>query len=109
MKYLQKMKAKLILFVVEGTRERYAEGQDPKQHVAEIYFCARSYREMAAMLRERLPEEKHNAATIAINGSKGWPSAMRWLKPQVGVWVAARKNPITVYQVLPDGTRVEVE
>jgi hypothetical protein len=103
------MKAKLILFAVEGTRERYGDGVDPKHHVAEIYLCARSYREMAALLRQRLPEETHTATTIAATGVKGWPSAMRWVKPQLGVWVASRKNPIVVYRVLANHKRVEVD
>lgn len=98
-----------MLLAVDGTCERYGEGVDPKDHVAEIYLCARSYREMAALLRERLPNEKHTATTLAINGSRGWPKAMQWVKPQLGVWVASRKNPIIVYRVLASRKRIEVD
>lgn len=103
------MKRKLIRLVVDGTRERYGEGVDQRTHVEQIYLCAHSYRDMAEMIKQRLPDEKHNATTIAINGVKVWPSAMRWVKPQVGVWVSARRNPITIFQVMNDGTRIEID
>ncbi len=103
------MKVKFIRLVIDGTRERYGEDVDPKTHIEQIYLCARSYRDMAEMIKQRLPEENRSAAVIAINGVKSWPSSMRWIKPQVGVWVAARRNPITVFQVMSDGTRIEID
>lgn len=109
MQLVHYMKAKLFKLVIDGTQERYSEGADPRQHVARIYLCARSYREMAALVVERLPNEKLNATLIAVNGTRGWPSIMRWVKPQVGVWVSNRRDAIIVHQVMADGSRVEID
>ena len=109
MSYLTYMKTRLIQFVIDGTQERYAEGVDPKQHVARIYLCASSYREMALLISERLPDERLNATLITINGTSGWPAKMRWVTPEVGVWITNQPNAITIYKVLPDGSKVEVD
>jgi hypothetical protein len=109
MKLANYMRRKLLQLVIDGTLERYGEGVNAKAHVAKIFVCARSYREMAALIAERLPDQKLNATLIVINGHRGWPPAMRWVKPKIGVWVSGRADALIVYEVLADGQRIEVD
>jgi hypothetical protein len=109
MKLANYMRRKLLQLMIDGTLERYGEGVDARTHVAKIFVCARSYREMAALISERLPDQKVNATLIVINGQRGWPQTMRWVKPKIGVWVSGRCDALLVYEVLSDGQRIEVD
>lgn len=100
----------LICYTIPGAVDHYGPHDVPnKDYLAEIYVCGHDLREMAALIARHLPAHaKIKACDFGRNGTRGWPSNMKWVSPTPGVWCAKHHHSVMVYAA-DHGTLTEID
>jgi hypothetical protein len=76
--------------------------------MAKVYVCARTLRDMLALIHKHMPEETISHCDVTLFAEKSWPPHMRWLKGRPGVWASRSVGGCRVYQMI-DGTSTETD
>ena len=103
------MHTRLICYTLNGTLPTYGDHltRNP-DHVARIYVCGESLRDMTNLIKQHLPAEEITPPYVANPREKGWPSQMRNIKRERGVWVAKAAGSIVIHKA-DKGTLTEIE
>lgn len=98
----------LLCYTIQGTQPRYLPGDAPNpDYLSEIYVCAPTSREMLNLIRRHLPKEELTIVEV-VQSAKGWPSNMKWVAPEPGVWGSKYRNGASVFR-FEAGVKTELD